>query len=417
VVATAVVIVLSEVAPPTLLAAWFGYLLLTQIMRVLLWAVHRRLIVAPWIRPDRPMPAAWLTASSAAGGVAWGLAGFLFGTTGSSGILFVPFALAGMAAGAITVLPGHAASFFIFVWATLLPYALRLGTQPDPTLQAMAVVTLLYGTGISIVGWQAHRNLRRAAELHLRNEALVRRLQRARRNLEATVERRTHELQEANAALSAEIVERRRYQAQRELLLRELSHRGKNMLAVVLAIARQTGEEAQSTDEFMDRFEGRVHALAAAYELLNAAGWQGASLAALAHQALLPHLGEEDSARLQLAVEDLPVRADAAQNLVLVLHELATNALKHGALSVPEGRVELSGRLVPRAEGGRVLELVWREQDGPSVEPPTRHGFGTTLLSRAVRRQHHGSVDLDWRPEGLVCRMTLPEDEIRQPEP
>jgi len=65
--------------------------------------------------------------------------------------------------------------------------------------------------------------------------------------------------------------------------------------------------------------------------------------------------------------------------------------------------------------GSRVLELVWRELGGPPVQPPMRHGFGTTLLSRAIGRQHHGSVDLDWRPKGLVCRMTLPEDEIRAP--
>jgi two-component sensor histidine kinase len=154
------------------------------------------------------------------------------------------------------------------------------------------------------------------------------------------------------------------------------------------------------------------------HELLTATGWRGAGLVELVRRALRPHAGEERYGRLRLAVgEDLPLRAGAAQNLVLALHELATNAAKYGGWSVPTGRVELDLRLVPDRDGngdGRALELVWRETGGPEVRPPGGRGFGTTLLDRVVAGQHGGRTSLDWRPGGLVYRLTLPEAEIRE---
>jgi two-component sensor histidine kinase len=186
---------------------------------------------------------------------------------------------------------------------------------------------------------------------------------------------------------------------------------------MVLAIAYQTRAQAGTADTFIEQFEGRLQALAAAHELLTATGWHGASLVRLVRRTLEPHLGDRRDDRLRLEAEDLPLQPEAAQNLALALHELATNAVKHGAFSVPGGRVELIARLTPSSGQSRALELVWREVEGPAVRPPQRHGFGTTLLSRAIGAQHQGEVELDWRAEGLVCRISLPESEVIEPSP
>ena len=187
--------------------AWLVLILLAQAARVALWLSVRR-----WALPaiGRRL-ATWLTVTSAMAGLAWGAAGALFGAdSGPVAALFVPFVLAGMAAGSITALPGYPAAFFLFIWLSLLPYALTIAASADPVARAMALLALLYATGLSIVGWQVHRTLRRAAELHLENGALVGRLDEARQGLEATVADRTVELRAANEALSREVAERRR---------------------------------------------------------------------------------------------------------------------------------------------------------------------------------------------------------------
>ena len=188
-------------------AAWLLAILLAQAARVLLWFGVRRWSLAV---AERRL-AMWLTLTSAMAGLAWGAAGLLFGGGGDPlAVLFVPFVLAGMAAGSITALPGHPAAFFVFVWLALLPYTLTVAASTDPVAEAMALLTLLYAIGLSIVGVQVHRTLRRAAELHLENAALVGRLDQARQNLEVKVAARTIELRAANEALSREVIERRR---------------------------------------------------------------------------------------------------------------------------------------------------------------------------------------------------------------
>jgi two-component sensor histidine kinase len=116
---------------------------------------------------------------------------------------------------------------------------------------------------------------------------------------------------------------------------------------------------------------------------------------------LAPHVGQEG--RLALELSDVPLQPALAQSLALVFHELATNAAKHGALSSPEGKVRLSTD--PTRPD---LVMVWREQGGPPVMRPAMRGFGTTLLEGAVAHQHGGQVELDWRVDGLVCRLSLP---------
>jgi two-component sensor histidine kinase len=188
------------------------------------------------------------------------------------------------------------------------------------------------------------------------------------------------------------------------LLIRELAHRVKNSLALIMAMARQTGLRAADLDGFLGAFEGRLKALAAAHDLLSEAGWRSTPLAALIRAALAPH----DDGRVRLGrVPDLRLKPAAAQDLVLALHELATNAAKHGALAAPDGSVTLEGRV-----SGDALVLSWREAGGPPVAPPTDRGFGTTLLERVVAHRHGGRVRFGWRPAGLACAVRLPLAEV-----
>jgi PAS domain S-box-containing protein len=179
------------------------------------------------------------------------------------------------------------------------------------------------------------------------------------------------------------------------LLIRELAHRVKNSLAVIMAMARQTGMRAADITEFMDAFEGRLQALAAVHNILSESGWSSTPLGTLITTALAPYRG-----RVRIAhIPDLRLRPAASQDLVLALHELAINAAKHGALSAPQGAVHLEGRLAERE-----LVLTWREEGGPPVASPTSRGFGTVLVERFVA---DGQVAFEWHAHGLVCTVRL----------
>ena len=193
---------------------------------------------------------------------------------------------------------------------------------------------------------------------------------------------------------------RREGDERQRLLLRELAHRVKNSLAVVLAMARRSGERAADVAGFLGDFEGRLLALAAVHDLLSENGWLGVPLPGLVRLALAPHDGE---GRVGAEVEDLAVRPAAAQDLVLALHELAVNATKHGALSAAGGEVAVT----VRAEDGDLV-LAWRETGGPAVTPPAGRGFGTSLLEAVAAHERGGRLEMDWRSEGLACTLRLP---------
>ena len=203
-----------------------------------------------------------------------------------------------------------------------------------------------------------------------------------------------------------DITGRKRAEQRQALLLAELNHRAKNLLALLQAIARQTATHAATPAAFVAAFEGRLRALAAAHDLLTASGWSGAGLRVLLERTLAPYR-RGATARLEIVAEDLPLVAAVAQDLSLAVHELAANAIKHGALSVPEGKVRLTAGMAA-TETARELRLVWRETGGPPVARPMTTGFGTTLLSSVLVHQHRGRVELDWRREGLICAMHLP---------
>jgi PAS domain S-box-containing protein len=205
-------------------------------------------------------------------------------------------------------------------------------------------------------------------------------------------------------AAVVDISARKRAEAQRELLIAELNHRVKNTLAVIHSIAHQTFKGDRATPEAKAAFEGRLIALASAHDLLTQSNWESASLSRLA-TSCLPAYGAMEQ-RISLSGPDVLLPPRQALALALALHELYTNAAKHGALSNDTGRVALewSRRKGPAPK----LEIVWREQGGPHVNAPTNHGFGSILLERVLHHDLRGDVTTEFRPDGLVCSITAP---------
>jgi PAS domain S-box-containing protein len=186
---------------------------------------------------------------------------------------------------------------------------------------------------------------------------------------------------------------------QQKLLVDELNHRVKNTLASVQAIAAQTLRTTPEPPAFKQAFEARLLALSATHDVLTAAGWRSAGLDDVLKVELNPY-GPERCRRAGPPVELEPGQA---LTLGLIFHELATNAVKYGALSGPGGQVTVIWTLID--DGVRRLELVWRERNGPPVEPPAHRGFGSRLIERSLGAD--GSSVLDFDPAGLVCRLEM----------
>jgi PAS domain S-box-containing protein len=203
--------------------------------------------------------------------------------------------------------------------------------------------------------------------------------------------------------VNVDTTERRRAEENRELLLAELSHRVKNMLAVVQGMARQTFRRTGSLAEARASFEGRLMALATAHDLLTRARWTSASFEELA-RGTLPMRAE----RPQISLEGPPVALDPKQTvgLSMALHELYTNAIKYGALLTEEGRITLAWSVAPAPDPR--LRLEWRETGGGAVAPPARQGFGTRLINQVFTHDLGGSVALDYAPSGLTCTAEVP---------
>ena len=202
--------------------------------------------------------------------------------------------------------------------------------------------------------------------------------------------------------VNIDISERQRADAQRELLLAELNHRVKNTLAVVQAMAHQTFRSAGVAKEPRQAFENRLMALAAAHNLLTESNWESAPLSDIARDTL--HADGIYKGRVDVAGPRALLPPREALAIAMVLHELATNAVKYGALSNDRGRVRFEWA---RGEGP-VLILLWTESGGPPVEAPERRGFGSVLVERSLKEDLGGEVVLDYRREGLRCEIVLP---------
>jgi two-component sensor histidine kinase len=191
------------------------------------------------------------------------------------------------------------------------------------------------------------------------------------------------------------------------LLMREMAHRSKNILAVTEAMARQSLHSAASLDDFGARFSARLHALAASHDLLTRRDWEGAGLRDLV-RSQLGHYLHSDPPQIAIDGPELFLAATAIPYLGLALHELSTNAAKHGALSVAQGRVAVAWTVAPNADGKTQLTLTWTESGGPPVARPTRRGFGTDVTKRIVSRALRGDVTLDFAADGVVWQLTAP---------
>ncbi len=202
-----------------------------------------------------------------------------------------------------------------------------------------------------------------------------------------------------------DITERRHQEERIKLLLREVNHRAKNMLAVVQSVARQTA--ATSPKEFLERFSERIQALATSQDLLVKAEWRGVELAELV-RGQLAHFQDLIGSRIELEGPSLLVSASAAQTLGMAIHELSTNAGKYGALSVTEGCVAIEWGLERDGAGGESFVMSWREQDGPPVSPPSRNGFGSAVIGALAESSLDAKVDLDFLKTGLSWRLCCP---------
>jgi len=189
-----------------------------------------------------------------------------------------------------------------------------------------------------------------------------------------------------------------------EFLLREVNHRSKNMLAVVHAVARQTARFAESPEAFTDGFMARLAAIGASHDMLVSRDWRGVQIGELTkiqcHQ-----LVEEAETRIAVSGDLIEVNPRAAESYGLALHELATNAVKYGALSTPDGWVELSFAL---DEESRIYRFTWREQGGPPVSAPQRSGFGVCVLTRTAPQSIEGESRLEFPPDGLTYSLAAP---------
>jgi PAS domain S-box-containing protein len=210
---------------------------------------------------------------------------------------------------------------------------------------------------------------------------------------------------------SVDVTERKEGEAHLRLLLRELTHRSKNLLAVIQAMARQTARHAGSIDGFLTQFGARLQALAASHDLLVRESWYGASLTELIRSQLAGYF-EREGGQVSLQGPDLALKPEAAQNLGLALHELAVNAAKFGALSLPEGRVSITWNR--RGDGAdSALELGWREQYGPRVKVRRKKGFGSMVIERNLARSLDAEVELVFDPDGLRCHVVIPASQLQ----
>jgi PAS domain S-box-containing protein len=203
-----------------------------------------------------------------------------------------------------------------------------------------------------------------------------------------------------------DVTERKESEAHLRLLMRELTHRSKNLLAVIQGMARQTARHAGSVEGFLNQFGERLQALAASHDLLVRESWYGASLRELIQSQLGPYISNEEE---QVAVEGPPtaLKPEAAQNLGLALHELAVNAAKYGALSLPSGRVSIAWTL-----HDHVLTIEWREQYGPKVKVRRKRGFGSMVIESNLSRALDAKVDMTFDPDGLRCHIAIPESQM-----
>jgi PAS domain S-box-containing protein len=214
---------------------------------------------------------------------------------------------------------------------------------------------------------------------------------------------------EAASNVIAGAIQRRQLDQRHELMIRELRHRSGNLFSQLLALFSQTAKNSRSVAELVAKYEARVLALANAHRLITEGGWKSTSLNELLNTLLAPYLD-----RISFGGPNVFLEPDPTFGLSMAVHELATNASKHGSLVSPSGRVEL-GWSVTRTEQGLTLVLDWKEIGGPSPKRTRRIGFGSRLINMVIERQLNGHVQQSFGPDGLTARLTVPLTHERWP--
>ena len=204
------------------------------------------------------------------------------------------------------------------------------------------------------------------------------------------------------SGVTIDITDRKEADERQVLLAREVDHRARNALAVIQSIIRLT--RAKSVDDYVQAIEGRIKALARAHTLLSDSRWQGADLATLVSEELAPYRAGD---KIKFGGPDISLQPATAQGLALALHELATNAAKHGALSSPGGKIALDWQLE-----GDALTLHWAENGGPSIAQPTSRSFGLKVIVASIEQQLGGKSSFDWNSQGLRCVFSIPRSEL-----
>ena len=205
--------------------------------------------------------------------------------------------------------------------------------------------------------------------------------------------------------LTRDITERKELEEHKDVLIAELDHRVKNVLALVLVIASRTRETSSSMDNFVTALDGRIKSMASTHELLSRRRWKGIPLAELVRRELSPYTM---ATNLQIEGSDDVLTAEAGQAIAMVLHELATNAAKFGALSVAGGQVSVRWRHRHDGHAGKGLSISWEESGGPKVMPQSQLGYGTSVICDLIPYELGGTVDLAYALEGVRCKLEIP---------
>jgi PAS domain S-box-containing protein len=209
-----------------------------------------------------------------------------------------------------------------------------------------------------------------------------------------------------------DIGERKQTEYHMRVLLLELAHRSKNLLAVIQGIANRTGQTSSTIDEFNQRFSGRLMSLSRAHDILTDENWRGAAMGELIRTQVLLFAGKA-AERVHYRGDQMSLRPSAAQHVALALYELTANALKFGALSGETGRVDITWSLIAKAsEANPLFQILWTETAGPKVAPPNARHFGRVLLEEVVPLSVQGKAKLEFTPEGISYRLTMPQSEL-----
>ncbi len=215
---------------------------------------------------------------------------------------------------------------------------------------------------------------------------------------------------EGYSSIIRDLTDRRAAEAHKTMLMRELAHRTKNQLAIIQSIARQTARHSLTLDGFLDTFVLRMQGLATSHDILSDQNWTDVSLREL----ITSHLGvlvDTDARGIKIEGSAIFVGSAAAEAIGLAIHELATNSIKYGAMSVPEGRVAVTWAVEPREAGKHQVQLNWTESGGPTItEQPERQGFGSRVIRHLVGQSLQGHSDIHYLPQGVHWQLTWVQD-------